>query len=107
MAKFSCCGMEFKDEEELTRHQVKAHGQQKKVVGSHCGQDFYTQSASGSWAQGQRIPFDTSEWKTDFAKHSVPLGGIISGGATQRWNPCHRSAEVRQRGRRRQMAEAA
>ncbi len=30
--------------------------------------------------QGERVPFNTSEWKTDFAKHSVPLGDIISGG---------------------------
>ncbi len=37
-------------------------------------------SATGSWAQGQRVPFDTSEWKTDFAKHSVPLNEIMSGG---------------------------
>ena len=37
-------------------------------------------SATGSWAQGQRIPFDTSEWKTDFTKHSVPFNEIMSGG---------------------------
>lgn len=30
--------------------------------------------------QGERIPFDTSEWKTDFTKHSIPLSEIISGG---------------------------
>lgn len=30
--------------------------------------------------QGERIPFDASEWKTDFKKHSVPLSEIISGG---------------------------
>ena len=30
--------------------------------------------------QGERIPFDTSEWKTDFKKHTVPLADIISGG---------------------------
>src|SRR5207245_4994065 len=29
-------------------------------------------SATG-WAWGQRIPFDTSEWKTDFTKYSVPF----------------------------------
>lgn len=44
MAQFSCCGMDFKNEEELTRHQVKTHGQQKKAVGSCCGVQFYTQS---------------------------------------------------------------
>ncbi len=44
MAQLSCCGLEFKNEEELTRHQVKAHGQQKRVVGGHCGQEFYTES---------------------------------------------------------------
>ncbi len=37
-------------------------------------------SATSSWAQGQRVPFDTSEWKTDFSKHSVPLSEILSGG---------------------------
>src|SRR2546426_2027860 len=36
-------------------------------------------SATG-WAGGQRIPFDTSEWKTDFTKHSVPFSEIMSGG---------------------------
>jgi hypothetical protein len=30
--------------------------------------------------QGERIPFDTGEWSTDFTKHSVPLSEIISGG---------------------------
>ncbi len=44
MAQFSCCGLEFRSEEELTRHQVKVHGQQKKVVGSCCGLQFYTES---------------------------------------------------------------
>jgi hypothetical protein len=28
----------------------------------------------------ERPPFDTSEWKTDFGKHSVPLSEIMSGG---------------------------
>ena len=36
-------------------------------------------SATG-WAWGQRIPFDTSEWKTDFTKYSVPFNEIMSGG---------------------------
>jgi len=35
---------------------------------------------AGSWGAAQRIPFDTSEWKTDFTKHSVPLEEILSGG---------------------------
>lgn len=30
--------------------------------------------------QGDRVPFDTSEWKTDFTRHSVALQDIISGG---------------------------
>lgn len=30
--------------------------------------------------QGERISFDTSEWKTDFKKHSISLADIISGG---------------------------
>ncbi len=29
---------------------------------------------------GERVPFDTTEWRTDFSKHSVPLGAIIPGG---------------------------
>lgn len=33
--------------------------------------------------QGERIPFDTSEWKTDFKKHSVPLSEILSGGPSK------------------------
>lgn len=37
-------------------------------------------SGTHSWGEGQRIPFDTSEWKTDFTKHSVPLNEIMSGG---------------------------
>jgi hypothetical protein len=28
----------------------------------------------------ERLPFDTSEWKTDFGKHSVPFSEIMSGG---------------------------
>jgi hypothetical protein len=28
----------------------------------------------------EHLPFDTSEWKTDFGKHSVPLSEIMSGG---------------------------
>jgi len=28
----------------------------------------------------ERPPFDTSEWKTDFGKHTVPLSEIMSGG---------------------------
>lgn len=30
--------------------------------------------------EGDRLPFDASEWKTNFKKHSVPLSEIISGG---------------------------
>ena len=30
--------------------------------------------------EGGRIPFDTSEWKTNFKKHSVPFTEIMSGG---------------------------
>ncbi len=26
--------------------------------------------------QGERVPFDTSEWKTDFKKHSISLADI-------------------------------
>jgi hypothetical protein len=36
-----------------------------------------------SWGEGQRIPFDTSEWTTDFTKHSVPLNEIMSGGPSK------------------------
>lgn len=28
----------------------------------------------------ERVPFDTSDWRTDFKKHSVPFSDIISGG---------------------------
>ncbi len=31
-------------------------------------------------AAPDRVPFDTAEWKTNFAKHSVPLTEIMSGG---------------------------
>jgi hypothetical protein len=31
-------------------------------------------------ATPERPPFDTSEWKTDFGKHSVPFSEIMSGG---------------------------
>jgi hypothetical protein len=44
MAQLSCCGLEFKNEEELARHQKKVHGQQTKAVGSCCGVEFYTDS---------------------------------------------------------------
>ncbi len=37
-------------------------------------------SDARSWGEGQRIPFDTSEWATDFTKHSVSLEEIMSGG---------------------------
>jgi len=30
--------------------------------------------------EGERLPFDASEWKTNFKKHSVPLSELISGG---------------------------
>ena len=36
-----------------------------------------------SWGEGQRIPFDTSEWTTDFSKHSVRLNEIMSGGPSK------------------------
>src|SRR3972149_8820352 len=29
---------------------------------------------------GESVPFDTSEWKTNFKKHSINLNEIISGG---------------------------
>jgi len=41
---------------------------------------------SGPWPvvfaahEGERVPFDTSEWKTNFKKHSVALTEITSGG---------------------------
>jgi len=37
-------------------------------------------STTRSRGEGQRIPFDSSEWKTDFSKHSVLLSEIFSGG---------------------------
>lgn len=36
--------------------------------------------ASRAAHQGEPIPFDTSAWKTNFKKHSVPLSEITSGG---------------------------
>ncbi len=36
--------MDFRNEEELARHQAKVHGQQKKAVGNCRGQEFYTDS---------------------------------------------------------------
>ncbi len=35
---------------------------------------------TASVALQESVPFDSSEWKTDFAKHSVPLSEIMSGG---------------------------
>src|SRR3990172_13080330 len=32
---------------------------------------------------GEPVPFDTSEWKTNFKKHSINLNEIISGGPPQ------------------------
>lgn len=40
-------------------------------------------SDTRSWGEGQRIPFDTSEWTTDFTKYSVSLNEIMSGGPTK------------------------
>jgi hypothetical protein len=40
-------------------------------------------SDARSWGQVQRIPFETSEWTTDFTKHSVPLTEIMSGGPSK------------------------
>ena len=37
-------------------------------------------SDARSWGEGQRIPFETSEWTTDFTKHSVSFNEIMSGG---------------------------
>ena len=37
-------------------------------------------AAAARAAAPERPPFDTSEWKTDFGKHSVPLSEIMSGG---------------------------
>lgn len=45
MAKLVCCGQEFESEEALIQHQVKAHGQKRKPVGSCCGMDFSTEEA--------------------------------------------------------------
>lgn len=45
MAKLVCCAQEFESEEALIQHQVKAHGQTRKPVGSCCGMDFSTEEA--------------------------------------------------------------
>lgn len=38
------------------------------------------EAAASSARQEESVPFSTRGWKTDFSKHSVPLGEIMSGG---------------------------
>ncbi len=51
MAQLSCCGVNFTNEEELARHQVKTHGQQRQKAGSCCGVDFYTKEGLAAHKQ--------------------------------------------------------
>src|SRR3972149_1693681 len=49
---------------------------------------------------GESVPFDTSEWKTNFKKHSINLNEIIAGGARarlrhDRQTPLQRPCDVR------------
>ncbi len=43
MPKFECCGLELPDEEALAQHRVEVHYEQRKIAGSCCGVDFFTQ----------------------------------------------------------------
>jgi len=36
--------------------------------------------SAGAASPAGWVPFDTSDWKTDFSRHSVPLSEIVSGG---------------------------
>jgi hypothetical protein len=56
-----------------------------------CGGD----GAGSGATSGLRV--STEGWKTDFARHSVPLGEISSGGAATRWDPADRRAALRGR----------
>ena len=44
MTKFECCGLELATEEALAQHRVKAHFEERNVVGSCCGVNFFTQA---------------------------------------------------------------
>jgi hypothetical protein len=45
-----------------------------------CGGGGDAERADGERAAAEDVPFDTSGWKTDFAKHSVPLDEFVGGG---------------------------
>ncbi len=68
---------------------MQARGMLAVIVGTIglLGSGLTAGSPSGPlWAPGsgvaaaEQVPFDTSGWKTNFAKHSIPLSEIISGG---------------------------
>ena len=47
---------------------------------SACGGDSEDESSPRQTAEAEEIPFATSEWKTDFSRHSVPLEEFVGGG---------------------------
>ena len=51
------------------------------LAAAGCSTESDTQApASTSAARDEAAPIFGEEWKTDFAKHSVPLSGFVSGG---------------------------
>jgi hypothetical protein len=50
------------------------------LVGCGGGDDGDSEPNQGAPTASEDVPFDTSEWKTDFARHSIPLDEFASGG---------------------------
>jgi hypothetical protein len=45
-----------------------------------CSGDDEGADGGGDQATDDEVPFDTSDWRTDFSKHSVPLDEFVGGG---------------------------
>jgi hypothetical protein len=45
-----------------------------------CNGDDEGADGGGDQATDDEVPFDTSDWRTDFSKHSVPLDEFVGGG---------------------------
>jgi hypothetical protein len=45
-----------------------------------CSGDDEGRDGGGDQATDDEVPFDTSDWRTDFSKHSVPLDEFVGGG---------------------------
>jgi hypothetical protein len=45
-----------------------------------CSGDDEGPAGGGGQATDEEVPFDTSAWRTDFSKHSVPLDQFVGGG---------------------------